>query len=98
MSFSFYKIISTCPNEKEVNQLKASDRKQMVAITKLKEGNNKQEAKLRRQNEEISRVQKQLHETSKKQKIVVEKRQEKFDRKDSSTSGIKLRSWIRIRT
>jgi kinesin family member 4 len=80
--------------EKEVNHLKALDRKRMVEITKLQEGNNRQEAILRRKNEEISRIQKQLRETSEKQKIVAEKRQQTFDRKENSSLGDKLRSWI----
>jgi kinesin family protein 4/21/27 len=80
--------------EKEVNQLKALERKRLVEISKLQEGNNRQEAVLRRKNEEISRIQKQLRETSEKQKQVAEKRQQAFDRKDSSTLGEKLRGWI----
>lgn len=80
--------------EKEVNHLKALERKRMVEITKLQEGNNRQEAVLRRKNEEISRIQKQLRETTEKQKQVAEKRQQAFDRKDTSTLGEKLRSWV----
>lgn len=80
--------------EKEVNHLKALERKRMVEITKLQEGNNRQEAVLRRKNEEISRIQKQLRETSEKQKLVAEKRQQTFDRKENSSLGDKLRSWI----
>ncbi len=80
--------------EKEVNQLKALERKRMVEITKLQEGNNRQENVLRRKNEEISRIQRQLRETSEKQKQVQEKRQQAFDRKDSSSQGDKLRAWV----
>ena len=40
--------------EKEVNQLKALERKRMVEISRLQEGNNRQEAILRRKIEEIS--------------------------------------------
>ncbi len=80
--------------EKEVNHLKALERKRMVEISKLQEGNNRQEAVLRRKNEEISRIQKQLRETTEKQKQVAEKRQQAFDRKDTSTLGEKLRSWV----
>ena len=77
--------------EKEVSQLKAQDRKRQVAISKLQEGNTKQEAMIRRKNEELSRIQKQLRETSEKQKQVAEKRQQAFDRKDLSAMGDKLR-------
>lgn len=80
--------------EKEVNQLKAVERKRLVEITKLQEGNNRQEAVLRRKNEEITRIQKQLRETLEKQKQVAEKRQQNFDRKDSSHLGEKLRNWV----
>ncbi len=73
--------------------MKALDRKRMVEITKLHEGNNRQEAILRRKNEEISRIQKKLRETSEK-KIVAEKRQQTLDRKENSSLGDKLRSWI----
>ena len=74
-----------------MNQLKAIERKNQVEISKLKEGNNRQEAVLRRKNEEISRIQKQLRDTVEKQKQVAEKRQMAFDRKDSSTMAEKLR-------
>lgn len=77
--------------EKEVNQLKAIERKRLVEISKLQEGNHRQEAVLRRKNEEINRIQRQLRETLEKQKQVAEKRQQAFDRKDSSTLGDKLR-------
>ena len=80
--------------EKEVNHLKAMERKRMVEISKLQEGNNRQEAILRRKNEEISRIQKQLRETSEKQKQVAEKRQQTFDRKENSSLGERLRVWI----
>jgi len=80
--------------EKEVNNLKAMERKRMVEISKLQEGNNRQEAVLRRKNEEISRIQKQLRETSEKQKLVAEKRQQTFERKENSSVGEKLRGWI----
>ena len=66
----------------------------MVEITKLQEGNNRQENVLRRKNEEISRIQRQLRETSEKQKQVQEKRQQAFERKDSSSQGDKLRAWV----
>jgi myosin heavy subunit len=65
-SFRKYKQVK----EKEFNNLKALDCKRMVEITKLHEGNNRQEAILRRKNEEISRIRKQLRETLEKQKIV----------------------------
>ncbi len=74
-----------------MNQLKAIERKNQVEISKLKEGNNRQEAVLRRKNEEISRIQKQLRDTVEKQKQVAEKRQMAFDRKDSSSMAEKLR-------
>lgn len=74
-----------------MNQLKAIERKNLVEITKLKEGNNRQEAVLRRKNEEISRIQRQLRDTVEKQKQVAEKRQLAFDRKDSSSMAEKLR-------
>jgi Fe2+ transport system protein B len=77
--------------EKEVNQLKAMERKRQVEISKLQEGNNRQEAVLRRKNEEITRIQRQLRETLEKQKVVAEKRQAAFDRKDMSAFGDKLR-------
>lgn len=77
--------------EKEVNHLKAMERKRMVEITKLQEGSHKQEAVLRRKNDEITRIQRQLRETLEKQKLVAEKRQLTFDRKDSSTTADKLR-------
>ena len=80
--------------EKEVTQLKALERKRMAEICKLQEGNNKQENVLRRKNEEITRIQRQLRETSEKQKQVQEKRQQAFDKKDTSTQGEKLRNWI----
>ena len=80
--------------EKEVNHLKAMERKRMVEISKLQEGNNRQENILRRKNEEISRIQKQLRETSEKQKLVAEKRQQTFDRKDNSSLGERLRLLI----
>lgn len=80
--------------EKEVNQLKAMERKRLVEISKLQEGNNRQEAVLRRKNEELTRIQKQLRETLEKQKQVAEKRQLAFEKKDSSTSGDRLRTWI----
>ena len=80
--------------EKEVNHLKALERKRLVEISKLQEGNNRQEAVLRRKNEEISRIQRQLRETAEKQKQVAEKRQQAFDRKESSALGEKLRQWI----
>jgi hypothetical protein len=73
--------------EKEVNQLKAVERKHLVEISKLQEGNHRQEAILRRKNEEITRIQKQLRATVDKQKQVAEKRQMVFDRKDSSIMG-----------
>ena len=79
--------------EKEVNQLKALERKRLIEITKLQEGNNRQEAILRRKNEEITRIQRQLRETCEKQKQVQEKRQQAFDRKDSAM-GEKIRQWI----
>lgn len=77
--------------EKEVNHLKAMERKRMVEISKLQEGTHKQEAVLRRKNDEITRIQRQLRETLEKQKIVAEKRQQTFERKDSSTIAEKLR-------
>lgn len=77
--------------EKEVNHLKAMERKRMVEISKLQEGSHKQEAVLRRKNDEITRIQRQLRETLEKQKIVAEKRQQTFERKDSSTTADKLR-------
>jgi kinesin family protein 4/21/27 len=77
--------------EKEVSQLKAQDRKRQVAMSKLQEGNAKHEVMLRRKNEEISRMQKQLRETAEKQKQVAEKRQQAFDRKDVSAIGERLR-------
>ena len=80
--------------EKEVNQLKALERKRLVEISKLQEGNNRQENILRRKNEEITRIQKQLRETSEKQKQVAEKRQQAFDRKESSQIGERLRGWM----
>jgi kinesin family protein 4/21/27 len=80
--------------EKEVNHLKALERKRLVEISKLQEGNNRQEAVLKRKNEEISRIQRQLRETAEKQKQVAEKRQQAFDRKESSALGEKLRQWI----
>ena len=80
--------------EKEVTQLKALERKRMAEISKLQEGNNKQENVLRRKNEEISRIQRQLRETSEKQKQVQEKRQQAFDKKDTSIQAEKLRAWI----
>ena len=79
--------------EKEVNQLKALERKRQVEITKLQEGHHRQEAVLRRKNEEITRIQRQLRETLEKQKQVAEKRQQSFDRKESSL-GEKLRAWV----
>jgi len=79
--------------EKEVNQLKALERKRLIEITKLQEGNHRQEAILRRKNEEITRIQRQLRETCEKQKQVAEKRQQAFDRKDSAM-GEKIRQWI----
>ena len=79
--------------EKEVNQLKALERKRQVEITKLQEGQNRQEAVLRRKNEEITRIQRQLRDTLEKQKQVAEKRQQTFDRKESSL-GEKLRAWV----
>lgn len=63
----------------------------MVEISKLQEGSHKQEAVLRRKNDEITRIQRQLRETLEKQKVVAEKRQQTFDRKDSSTTADKLR-------
>jgi hypothetical protein len=95
----FLKITANCnkkkrykqEKEKEVNQLKALERKRLVEISKLQEGNNRQEAVLRRKNEEISRIQKQLRETFEKQKQVAEKRQMAFDRKDTSSTAEKLR-------
>jgi kinesin family member 4 len=80
--------------EKEVSQLKALERKRLVEISKLQEGNNRQEQVLKRKNEEISRIQRQLRDTFEKQKQVAEKRQQAFDRKESSTLGDKLRAWI----
>lgn len=77
--------------EKEVNQLKAMERKRLVEISKLQEGSHKQEAVLRRKNDEITRIQRQLRETLEKQKLVAEKRQQTFERKDSSTTADKLR-------
>ena len=77
--------------EKEVSQLKAMERKRLVEISKLQEGNCRQEAVLRRKNEEITRIQRQLRETSEKQKQVAEKRQQAFDRKESSLLGERLR-------
>lgn len=74
--------------------MKALERKRLVEISKLQEGNNRQEAILRRKNEEISRIQKQLRETSEKQKQVAEKRQQAFDRKETSTAGERLRVWV----
>lgn len=67
------------------------ERKRQVEISKLQEGNNRQEAVLRRKNEEITRIQRQLRETLEKQKVVAEKRQAAFDRKDMSAFGDKLR-------
>ena len=64
-----------------------------MEITKLQEGNNRQEAVLRRKNEEITRIQRQLRETLEKQKQVAEKRQQTIDRKEHSL-GDKLRQWI----
>lgn len=80
--------------EKEVTTLKALDRKRQVEIHKLQEGNTKQDAVLRRKNEEISRMQKQVREMVEKQKQVAEKRLQAFERKDSSLLGDKLRGWI----
>ncbi len=80
--------------EKEVTQLKAMERKRLVEISKLQSGNNRQEAILKRKNEEINRIQKQLRDTSEKQKLVAAQRQQTFDRKDGSQLGEKLRSWI----
>jgi hypothetical protein len=62
-----------------------------VEISKLQEGSNRHENILRRKNEEITRIQRQLRETLEKQKIVAEKRQTTFDRKDSSAVGEKMR-------
>lgn len=70
------------------------ERKRLVEISKLQEGSHKQEAVLRRKNDEITRIQRQLRETLEKQKQVAEKRQQTFDRKDSSTTADKLRQWI----
>ena len=80
--------------EKEVTQLKAVERKRMAEISKLQEGHNKQENMLKRKNEEITRIQRQLRETSEKQKQVQEKRQQAFDKKDTSVQAEKLRAWI----
>lgn len=77
------------------------ERKRLVEINKLQEGNTRQEAVLRRKNEEISRIQKQLRDTVEKQKQVAEKRQQAFDRKDSSSMGEKLRVryfWLLVLT
>lgn len=74
--------------------MKAMERKRLVEISKLQTGNNRQELILKRKNEEINRIQKQLRETSAKQKLVATQRQQAFDRKDSSQMGEKLRSWI----
>ena len=77
-----------------MSQLKALERKRLVVITKLQEGNNRQEVILRRKNEEIAKIQKQLRETFEKQKQVAEKRNQAFERKESSQWGEKLRQWI----
>ena len=77
-----------------MNQLKALERKRQVEITKLQEGNNRQENVLRRKNEEISRIQRQLRDTSEKHKLVQEKRQQAFDRKESSFQFEKLRNLV----
>ena len=79
--------------EKEVTQSKAMKRKRLE-ISKLQTGNNRQELILKRKNEEINRIQKQLRDTSAKQKLVAAQRQQAFDRKDSSQMGERLRSWI----
>ena len=82
--------------EREVSQLKAQERKRLVEISKLQTGQTRQEAILKRKNEEINRIQKQLRETADKQKLVADQRQQTFDRKDSSQLGEKLRSWITL--
>lgn len=80
--------------EREVSQLKAQERKRLVEISKLQSGQSRQEAILKRKNDEIHRIQKQLRDTADKQKLVAAQRQQTFDRKDSSQLGDRLRSWI----
>ena len=45
--------------------MKTIERKNLFDISKLEEGKNRQEAVLKRKNEEIARVTKQLHDTVK---------------------------------
>ena len=80
--------------EKEVTHMKAQERKRLVEISKLQTGNSRNENILKRKNDEINRIQKQLRESVAKQKLVANQRQQTFDRKDSSQLGDKLRSWI----
>jgi kinesin family protein 4/21/27 len=80
--------------ERQVSQLKNQERKRQVEISRLQTGNSQQANILRRKNEEIARIQKQLRDTSEKQRQVQEKRQQAFDRKDSSSQGDKLRTWV----
>lgn len=89
-SFRRYKT----EKEREVTQLKAQERRRLVEISKLQGNSNRQEAVLKRKNEEIGRIQRQLRDTSAKQKIVAAQRQQTFDRKDGSQLGERLRSWI----
>jgi len=62
-----------------------------LEISKLQTGNNRQEAILKRKNEEITRIQKQPKDTSEKQKLLATQRQQTCDRKN----GIQLdNNWI----
>ena len=76
---------------KEVNQLKEVERKRKVEISKLQEGNNRQENILRRKNEEITRIQKQLQETSVK---LQEATTNRYKGRDASKKAEWLRGWM----
>jgi kinesin family member 4 len=80
--------------EKEMAKLKTMDKKRMSEICKLQEGNSEQESVLRHKNDAISHIQRQLRETSEKLKKVQDKRQQTYDKKDTSTQSEKLRNWI----
>ena len=81
-----------------MGQLNALKRKRLVESTNdyqdFQVGKYRQEVILRRKTEETAKIQKQLNETFENQKQVAEKRNQAFERKESSQCDVKLPEWI----
>lgn len=80
--------------DKEVIQLQQKDRKRQFEIVKLQRENQKQQNILKRKSEEASAANKRLKEALAKQKQVLQERNVKLEKYDSTSIGNRVRSWL----